>query len=71
MTVSIIFIESRAKAYRQLFSGHMPPHLINQVREAANKGLALGNDRFREEIEVLSGRRVTARKPGPGPKKGQ
>ncbi len=38
------------------------------IHESLNKGLALGNDRFRKEIEHLTARRVTPLKPGPKPK---
>jgi len=29
---------------------------LNTIRKASNKGLALGTDRFKQEIEALSGR---------------
>ena len=57
------------RAYRELFRCHLHTSTINQIRQATNKGMALGNDRFREEIESLSGRRVTPLKRGPKPKK--
>ena len=60
--------QERLKAYRELFRGHLDPALINQIRQATNKGMALGNDRFRDEIEKLTGRRVTPKKCGPKPK---
>jgi len=62
-------VESRARAYRQLFIGHIESDRINQIRESCNKGLALGSGRFKEEIEMLCGRRrVTPKKYGPKPK---
>jgi putative transposase len=47
--------------YRELFSYHIDVELLSDIREALNKGLALGRERFRDEVEVLYGRHV---KPG-------
>jgi putative transposase len=38
--------------------------MVNQIRSATNGNLALGNDRFLNEISSAPGRRVTRRKPG-------
>ena len=46
------------KAYRQLFRVTMPDIELNAIRDATNKGWALGNDRFRIEIESLGQRRA-------------
>ena len=59
----------RSEAYRALFAGHLDGNVLTRIRSATNKGLALGNDRFKEEIESLSGRRVTSLKRGPKPYK--
>ena len=61
--------ENRTRAYRDLFRGHLDEGLVNEIRHASNKGMALGNDRFKQEVEKLSGRRVTSLKRGPKPKK--
>jgi putative transposase len=53
--------DDRHKCYRELFSYHIDGELLSDVRDALNKGLALGSERFRDEVEVLYGRRV---KPG-------
>lgn len=53
--------DDRHKCYRELFSYQIDGELLTDVREALNKGLALGSERFRGEVEVLYGRRV---KPG-------
>ena len=37
----------------------MEDELLSDIRLALNKGMALGNERFKSEIETLSGRRVT------------
>ena len=42
----------------------MEDELLSDIRLALNKGLALGNERFKSEIETLSGRRVTDGKRG-------
>lgn len=38
--------------------------LIEDIRESVQKGMALGDDRFKENIEALCGRRVTRTKMG-------
>ena len=48
-------------AYRQLFRQTMPVADLNTIREATHKGWALGNDRFREEIESLGARRAASK----------
>jgi len=60
--------QERSAAYRNLFAGHFDPDDLKAVRDAVNKGLALGNNRFRDEIERLSGRRMRQLKRGPKPK---
>jgi len=50
--------EKRLQAYRALFKAHIDGELLEQLRGSVNKGLALGNDRFKDEVETLYGRRV-------------
>jgi len=50
--------------YRDLFKYHVEGKLLEEIRSAANKGMALGNERFEAEIESLTGRRMTAKKMG-------
>ena len=38
--------------------------LLENIRITTNKGLALGCDRFKEDVENLTGRRVVAQKMG-------
>lgn len=52
------------KQYRSLFKQHIEGEALEEIRANTNKGLALGNDRFKEEIERLTGRRVKAKKRG-------
>ncbi len=63
-------VEQRTKAYRSLFAGHLDKDLMNQITTSCNKNLALGNEKFKRDIEALTGRRVTAKKRGPTPPRG-
>ena len=54
----------RRRAYRHLFRGALSGHDLAAIREATNKGWVLGNDRFREKIERLSGRRAAPKARG-------
>jgi putative transposase len=60
--------EERQAGYRALFEKEITEAELDAIREATNKAWALGNDRFREKIEVIAGRRTTPR-PGGRPKK--
>jgi putative transposase len=60
-------ITQRTRAYRQLFRYQLDEGLLNEIRMASNKGMALGNDRFKKQVEKLTGRRVTEMKRGPKP----
>jgi putative transposase len=59
---------SRLVAYRDLFDCELDGEAINAIRNAANTGLVLGNDRFRKEVERLTGQRQHHLKRGPKPK---
>ena len=54
----------RQSVYRSLFRAHVDDELIKDIRVAVNKGLALGEERFKEEIERLTNRRVRPAKMG-------
>ena len=56
---------SRASAYRQFFAQQLSIGLIADIRNALNTGMVLGNDRFRQEVEVLTGQREHHLKRGP------
>ena len=60
--------EERGEAYRALFIGHIDQALIGEIRASCNKEFALGSDRFKYEIEVPPGLRVTEKARGPKPK---
>ncbi len=50
--------EERQSAYRSLFRGRLPERQLSEIREATNKGWVLGDDRFKAQIEVKTGRRA-------------
>lgn len=56
-------------AYRELFSAHVSEEAITEIRNATNKGWALGNERFKEKIAEAVSRRV-APLPKGRPRKG-
>lgn len=60
--------QERLAAYRGLFAGHMEPRLLEEIRTAVNKGLTLGDHRFRDRLERLTGRRQEPGRPGPKPR---
>jgi putative transposase len=51
-------LAERQRAYRQLFRTAIEAADLEAIRESTNKGWVLGNGRFREKIERLSGRRT-------------
>ncbi len=55
---------SRQKNYRELFKHHVDGELLEEIRENTFKGMAIGNDRFKEELEALTGRRLKPKKRG-------
>jgi hypothetical protein len=55
----------RQLAYQQLFLNKTGSELITDIRHALNTGLVLGNDRFRAEVEQLTGQHQKHLKRGP------
>ena|GEM_PF-1917625 len=51
--------EERQMQYRELFRFHLEPNEVDNIRKSVNKGLALGDDRFKQEVENNLKRRVT------------
>lgn len=49
---------TRQAAYRELFRTHLDSRTLENIREATNKGWALGDERFRSEVELLLQRRT-------------
>jgi len=56
--------DTRQTAYRALFNGHVAGKLLENIRNATNQGLALGNDRFIANVEALTGKCLTPAKRG-------
>lgn len=50
--------EQRQTHYRQLFRAALSEAALTSIREATNKGWALGNDRFRMQVEAMTERRA-------------
>ncbi|GGN28735.1 transposase [Marinomonas arctica] len=46
--------ETRAKRYQALFKYHIPEEELGRIRSATHSDMALGNERFKEEIEKLT-----------------
>ena len=59
----------RMVAYRDLFEGELDQDILGEIRSAANTGLVLGNERFRTQVEQLTGQRQRHMKRGPKPKR--
>jgi putative transposase len=56
--------EERESNYRALFRNQVEGKLLEDIRQASNKGLVLGNERFLEEVEVLTGKTLKEGKRG-------
>jgi len=54
----------RQKNYRQLFDRHVEGELLEEIRTNTQRGMAIGNNRFKEELEALTGRRLKSKKRG-------
>jgi len=60
--------EDRCAAYRRLFDAHVDGELLGEIRHATDQGLVLGNDRFKAEMEALTGARLRPGRRGRPPK---
>ena len=54
----LFFRDSRRQAYRRLFRAAMKETDLKAIRDSLHQGWALGDDRFREQIALLSERRA-------------
>jgi|TARA_B110000902_G_C14247097_1_gene564694 putative transposase len=54
----------RQAHYRALFTSHVEGQLLADIRVNSNKGMAIGNEPFKQEIEALTGRRMKDKKMG-------
>jgi len=57
--------EQRLENYRGLFANKIEGDLLAGIRLSANRGLALGSDKFKDEIETLGNRRQRLLTRGP------
>jgi len=62
--------QDRQYNYRELFRAHVSDHLIAELRKATSSGLALGSDYFINQMEDLSGQRVSPKLAGRPRKRG-
>ena len=56
--------KERQSIYRSLFNHFVDQQLMDDIRQCTNKGLALCDSRFKDEIEQRTGQRVTPRRAG-------
>ena len=54
----------RQENYRELFARHVDGELLKEIRANTQKGMAIGNNCFKEELEALTGRRLQPKKRG-------
>ena len=57
--------QKRVERYRALFANQIGEELLADIRLSANRGLALGTDKFKDELEELGKRRQRLLKRGP------
>lgn len=55
---------ARREAYRLLFRSELDPETVDEIRLATNGNFALGEERFRDEIAVMLGRKASRGRPG-------
>ena len=63
--------EERQANYRALFQSQLERELLQAVRYSVNRGMALGSEKFKDEIEFMGGRRQRLLKTGPKPAGGE
>ena len=54
----------RQNNYRELFTYQVEDELLKEIRDNTQRGMAIGRDRFKQEIEALTGRRLKSKKRG-------
>ncbi len=54
----------RLEAYRGMFASDLDPELMREIRTSTHGGYAVGDSRFKDEIESALNRRATPRGPG-------
>jgi putative transposase len=56
--------QARREGYRALFTAHLDAEAVDQIRRSTNGNYALGDDRFKTQIEEALGRRARPGLPG-------
>ena len=51
--------------YQELFQSHVEGQLLHDIRKGTHAGF-LGSDKFKEEMQTLTGESFSPRKRGPG-----
>ena len=54
----------RRSNYRALLAHQLDNDTLDKIRSISNKGLALADNRFKKELERLTGRRMNSKKRG-------
>lgn len=58
----------RIKNYRKIFESELDKNLLSDIRYATNKGLILGTEKFKAEVNALTKQRINPNQRGPKPK---
>ncbi|MEJ6123188.1 hypothetical protein MT390_15095 [Vibrio sp. 2-Bac 85] len=56
--------QARQSSYRALFQHQLDAKMINDIRQATNKGMVIGSDTFKDQIEKLTGNSMHPKKMG-------
>jgi putative transposase len=56
--------KQRTQNYRSLFAAHLEPALQKEIRESLNTGLALGSERFKDELAINLAKKVRLERTG-------
>jgi len=57
--------DERLSCYRSLFENQINKTKIEEIRTSLNQGLVLGDQRFKDEIQAITGQRTQPCKPSP------
>ncbi|WP_249930320.1 hypothetical protein [Pseudoalteromonas aurantia] len=49
----------RQTQYRSLFERDIPAYTLEEIKTATDKMWVLGNDKFKQQVEEMSGRRAS------------
>ncbi|MBA6291482.1 hypothetical protein H4J58_00180 [Colwellia sp. MB3u-70] len=54
----------RLESYRAFIAEHVDKALITDIRQATNRGMAIGSEEFKQQIEAITDRRMRPAKMG-------